>query len=84
MQDVDSNVDYVKEDSMLVKIKQEPVLTCARYGAFYLLFPCSVLLNYVLFGFIVFFSSAVLPNVDIGFTEKEFETAPISPPRLDP
>ena len=84
----DKNDDDEKEAALLVKIKQEPgivVEPLLRCGAFhvvslflYLFYSVQFVFGYCLC------PSTLVEEVDKGFTANCFETAPISPARLDP
>ena len=76
-------VDHL-EGSLLVKVKQEPLVPSTRCGAFHFWCLFGVLLYSVQFGFVCFWiSSTFVTNVDNRFSEQSLVTAPISPTRLD-
>lgn len=88
MHDTNESDDDKKEAALLVKIKQEPgivVEPSLRCGAFHVvrLFVYHLYSVQFVFGY-CFCPSTLVEEVDKGFTANCFETAPISPARLDP
>ena len=82
------DVDEEKEAALLVKIKQEPGIPLEpsiRCGPFHVVWLFLYLLFYVqfVFGYCLCPSTHV-EDVDDGFTVNRFQTAAISPARLDP
>ena len=83
IQDVDAYDE--KEAALLVKGKQEPVKPSLRCGAFHVVWLFLYLLYSVQFVFgYCLCPSTLVENVDKGFNENRFETAPLSSARLDP